>query len=260
VVPAVSRSITWALTTWSRASCLARLIRLLPICLRHRQLLAGSPHSSSRPVLSDPGRRKALAWGAAFLKAIGQNEKARRALSYARDVLQVPAQGVQFFGFDGQAGPWSVWNEGIAQYIAVGGEGARDLLPELLGQQRKDGAMPGSPDEFNGGGVWTTRWHGVAPTAWLYHTLCGEPFHPVTRAQMAVFLLRAKHGLSYSPPDAGASTGFGDVPTAHWAAAWIRRLAAEGITGGCGGGNYYPDQPVTRAQMAVFLVKTFNLP
>ena len=34
-----------------------------------------------------------------------------------------------------------------------------------------------------------------------------------------------------------------------------RSSPAEGITGGCGGGNYCPDNPVTRAQMAVFLLK-----
>ena len=77
---------------------------------------------------------------------------------------------------------------------------------------------------------------------------------------MAVFLLRAKHGAVYMPPTVGASTGFNDVSVAHWAAAWIKQLAAEGITTGCGGGNYCPEDPVTRAQMAVFLVRTFNLP
>jgi hypothetical protein len=80
----------------------------------------------------------------------------------------------------------------------------------------------------------------------------------VSRAQMAVFLLRAKHGSSYTPPPA---TGvFPDVPTSYWAASWIEQLYAESITGGCGGGNYCPDQSVTRDQMAVFLVRTFNLP
>ena len=86
------------------------------------------------------------------------------------------------------------------------------------------------------------------------------PENPVTRAQMAVFLLKAKYGSSYTPPLVGVSTGFDDVPTSHWAAVWIKQLAAEQITGGCGGGNYCPESPVTRAQMAVFLVKTFNLP
>jgi hypothetical protein len=118
------------------------------------------------------------AWGAAFLKAIGQPGRALRALSYARNVLVLPAQGGQLFGFDGQAGPWSVWNEGTAQYAAVGGEDANDFLAEVLAQQRSDGAVPGSPDNFSGGGVWTTRWLGVSPTAWLYFALTGEPFHP----------------------------------------------------------------------------------
>ena len=93
---------------------------------------------------------------------------------------------------------------------------------------------------------------------------CGDgnycPELAVTRAQMAVFLLRAEHGSTYTPPASGASTGFGDVPVTYWAADWIKQLAAEGITGGCGSGNYCPETPVTRAQMAVFLVKTFNLP
>jgi len=84
---------------------------------------------------------------------------------------------------------------------------------------------------------------------------CPDAF--VTRDQMAVFLLRAKHGSSYSPPSA---TGvFSDVDLAHWAVHWIEQLAAEGITGGCGGGDYCPDNEVTRDQMAVFLVRTFGL-
>jgi len=84
------------------------------------------------------------------------------------------------------------------------------------------------------------------------------PDGPVTRAQMAFLLLRAKHGAAYTPPNA---TGiFTDVPTSFWAANWIEQLAAEGITTGCGGGNYCPEAPVTRAEMAKFLVITFNLP
>jgi hypothetical protein len=86
------------------------------------------------------------------------------------------------------------------------------------------------------------------------------PESPVTRAQMAVFLLRSKHGANYSPPAVGSGTGFSDVPNTYWAAAWIKQLVAEGITSGCGTGTYCPDAPVTRAQMAVFLVKTFGLP
>lgn len=45
------------------------------------------------------------------------------------------------------------------------------------------------------------------------------------------------------------------VPTPDPAAAWIENLFVEGITAGCGGGNYCPDAPVTRRQMAVYLLK-----
>ncbi|MBL8061825.1 MAG: DUF4082 domain-containing protein [Anaerolineales bacterium] len=93
---------------------------------------------------------------------------------------------------------------------------------------------------------------------------CGNgnycPEEPVTREQMAVFLLKAKHGFGYLPPSVGSSTGFTDVATDHWAAAWIAQLAAEGITSGCGNGNYCPANAVTRDQMAVFLQRAFNLP
>jgi len=90
---------------------------------------------------------------------------------------------------------------------------------------------------------------------------CGNnnycPNVEVTRDQMAVFLLRAKHGSSYTPPTA---TGvFEDVPLSHWAVHWIEQLAAEGITSGCDSNNYCPDAVVTRDQMAVFLVRTFGL-
>jgi len=88
------------------------------------------------------------------------------------------------------------------------------------------------------------------------------PEDPVTRSQMAIFLLRAKYGAAYVPPGVGSNTGFNDVPVTYWAAAWIEQLYAEGITTGCGTSplTYCPEDSVTRAQMAVFLVRTFNLP
>jgi hypothetical protein len=47
---------------------------------------------------------------------------------------------------------------------------------------------------------------------------------------------------------------FADVPNGHPFCGFIERLAEDGITGGCGAGLFCPDNPVTRAQMAVFLV------
>ena len=83
------------------------------------------------------------------------------------------------------------------------------------------------------------------------------PTQPVTRRQMAVFLLKAEHGAAYTPPSCAGV--FGDVACPGLFADWVEQLAAEQITGGCGGGNFCPVNPSTRGQMAVFLVKTLNL-
>ena len=78
----------------------------------------------------------------------------------------------------------------------------------------------------------------------------------VTRAQMAVFLLKAKHGSTYVPP---TCTGmFADTSCPGPFTDWVEQLANEGITAGCGGGNYCPGDSVTRQQMAVFLLKAEN--
>jgi len=85
------------------------------------------------------------------------------------------------------------------------------------------------------------------------------PDADVTRAQMAVFLLRAEHGGAYAPP---AATGliFTDVPASAFGAAWIEQLYNEGVTTGCTATTYCPNSSVTRAQMAIFLTRTFGLP
>jgi IPT/TIG domain/S-layer homology domain len=74
------------------------------------------------------------------------------------------------------------------------------------------------------------------------------------RQQMAVFLLKARYGICYVPPQCSGT--FDDVPCPSTFANWIEELADQGITGGCGGDNYCPQNPVRRDQMAVFLLKT----
>jgi uncharacterized protein (DUF1800 family) len=92
---------------------------------------------------------------------------------------------------------------------------------------------------------------------------CGSgnycPNASITRAQMAVFLLRASHGSSYVPPPA-TGTIFADVSATDFAADWIEELYTEGITGGCATNplRYCPDNSVTRAQMAPFLLKVYH--
>jgi hypothetical protein len=114
-------------------------------------------------------------WGASFAKAACQPGRGLAALSFAEYTLRTTSFSGTILGFDG-AGPFSVWNEGTAQFVVAGGPNAAFYLDELRRQQRSDGAMPGSPDDFRGGDVWLTRWHGIAPTAWLYFAESGGPF------------------------------------------------------------------------------------
>jgi hypothetical protein len=58
---------------------------------------------------------------------------------------------------------------------------------------------------------------------------------------------------------APATATFNDVPTNHPFFQYVEALAASGITAGCGNGNFCPDQPLTRGQMAVFLSKALGL-
>ena len=107
----------------------------------------------------------------------------------------------------------------------------------------------------------------VTKTGILFFTLAAgksavittyRPENNVTRAQKAVFLLKGKQGSSYTPPPVGQTTGFADVSIYHWAAAWIKQLAAEGITYGCAVNplRYCPESNATHAEMAVFLLKS----
>jgi hypothetical protein len=81
---------------------------------------------------------------------------------------------------------------------------------------------------------------------------------PTLRQQMAVFLMKAKHGLCFVPPPCTTQV-FTDVPCTSGFAPWINELVAEGVTGGCGTGTTYcPTDPVKRQQMAVLLLRTLG--
>lgn len=79
------------------------------------------------------------------------------------------------------------------------------------------------------------------------------PFDTVTRAEMAVFLLKGINGSGYVPPALGGSP-FIDI-VGHWAEAWIEQLGEESITAGYPDGTFRPNNSVTRAEMAIFLLK-----
>jgi len=86
------------------------------------------------------------------------------------------------------------------------------------------------------------------------------PDRGVTRAEMAVFILRAMNvGVpGYTPVDIDPDI-FADVPVAgkEWMEPWIEQFYALEITTGCASGplRYCPERGVTRAEMAVFLLR-----
>jgi hypothetical protein len=81
----------------------------------------------------------------------------------------------------------------------------------------------------------------------------GYPASPTRRLAGTV----VGYVLQVSPAPATAT--FNDVPTSHPFFQFVEALAKSEITGGCGGGNYCPDAPLTRGQMAVFLSKALGL-
>lgn len=85
-----------------------------------------------------------------------------------------------------------------------------------------------------------------------------RPDEPVTRAQMAVFVVKA---LSLEPSESPAGR-FSDVPPSAWYASHVDLIVELGVTIGCdpGGTTYCPRRPITRSQMALFLARAFQLP
>ncbi len=86
------------------------------------------------------------------------------------------------------------------------------------------------------------------------------PNRNVKRAEMAVFILRALHGSGFFPPEP-TGTLFGDCDKNYWGTKWVEQLAKEGITSGCSlkPSLFCPENPVTRGEMAVFLLRSFGV-
>jgi S-layer homology domain len=86
---------------------------------------------------------------------------------------------------------------------------------------------------------------------------CGNgnycPNDAVTRDQMAVFIIAARFGsgASFTYP---AAPYFTDVSPSDNTFKFVQRMKLDNITGGCTATTYCPDDPVTRGEMAVFVM------
>ena len=75
---------------------------------------------------------------------------------------------------------------------------------------------------------------------------------------MAVWLVRAVEGAESGQ---ARRSRFSDVDSDEWWSPYVERMAELGITRGCATrpARFCPEDPVTRRQMASFLVRAFNL-
>jgi len=140
------------------------------------------------------------------------------------------------------------------------GSAVESLTPDLQGQQKKwllhvgnsftDVPLTNGFYRF----IETLLHHGVSAG-------CGGtnycPGDFVTREQIPVFTLVAKEGSGYAPP-ACTTPVFTDVPASSGFCRFIEELVRRGVVAGCGGTSYCPSDPVTREQMAVFVLRTLD--
>lgn len=80
------------------------------------------------------------------------------------------------------------------------------------------------------------------------------PTAPVTRATVVTSLWRME-----GSPDVSNDSGFTDVPPDQWYTQAVNWAAQEKIVSGDGKGNFLPDDPVTREQLAVFFITTHSI-
>lgn len=156
-------------------------------------------------------------------------------------------------------------HSGVVAYDLPNTAGARVLWSTGRGSVKRSGVAK-VDKEYRSGFVDVPPWHAfytfvntVALNGVTAGCYASPPYYcaasMVTRAEMAVFLLRSREGPAYVPPPCTVQV-FTDVPCSNPYARWINELAARGVTTGCGGGAFCPNGGVTREQMAVFLLRT----
>ena len=100
-----------------------------------------------------------------------------------------------------------------------------------------------------------TNWEADAVTFAAAHELFNgdekgnfNPSQPMSRGMLAVVL----HNMERNPAQALTGT-FGDVDDSQWYAEGVAWAASKGIVGGYGNGQFGPNDPITREQLAVML-------
>lgn len=127
-----------------------------------------------------------------------------------------------------------------------------------------DGSINGNPSQYTA----IAQTSGQPGWTYIFNTLnvTVDNFNNSYTLEVAIASNGGKHifrrALVYYHLQVSAAPGsptFNDVPLSDPAFQYIEALNASGITAGCGGGNFCPNNPLTRRQMAVFLAKALGL-
>ena len=151
------------------------------------------------------------------------------------------------------------WVVGLVVFVLVSGMLGVDPSGAVDGSDSGDVVAVGFDDV--GGGVHAPAIDVLEAEGVFDGTECGDglfcPREPILRWVIAVWLIRV---LGEEPAEAGSSR-FSDVDAGVWWAPYVEALADLGITKGCDTEplRFCPDESVTRAQMASFLVRAFAL-
>ena len=160
-----------------------------------------------------------------------------------------------FFEFGGLgAGIYTLRGQGISRCVVVA-EG-RHVQVDLKPVAAQGGFIDVPGGVYYSVPVMTLAEQGVfASTEWG-SGFC--PDAPIDRKTMAVWIVRVLDGKD---PERVSESRFNDVPSWWFHAPFIERMAELEVTGGCGDGSgYCPDRTVTRAEMAAFLSRAYELP
>lgn len=215
--------------------------------------------------VTNPATRPAAHWDASFLETLSSSETTTWSLHVGGSFADTPAGSPVYRFVETLLHRGVTAGCGLGNYCPLANVSRQQMAVFLLIAKEGPDYTPPSCVAPVFGDVPCSS--GFAP--WINElatrqvtTGCGGgnycPTSDVTRAQMAVFLLRTLEGSVYTPPACVAAV-FSDVPCASGFAPWVNELANRGITAGCGSGNYCPNGPNTRGQMAVFLTTTFGL-
>lgn len=184
----------------------------------------------------------------------------------------IDINGAIYFNADKES-DWRIFGEGVSEEVKdvvkkhLSSNTFTDNFIELFPSKKSKYYSPFVDVSGNSAHPFTGKFRGWIP--WYYHFVNNlylngvssgygtvppeyKPHNLVTRAEIAVFVLRAKYGSSYVPPESNGSIP--DINNGYWFDDWCADFYNKGYIN-LVNGKYYPNKEVTRDEMCVFVAK-----